>query len=292
MASFDEFVLSKTREIFDRLNNKHGSSNYRLGKGQTPSERRKLDRSRTTLRWMVRVLNRFPNQEDVPTISTVFQKKSVPGFEVDTKELNCLGKFLKETTGDIRLNKGVNVSALKYNLIRMNSKKTHEFFKFPPSEPSRRILSFKYVRYAEDWILLSNAPIYVMNQCRQKLMFADFLKDQLKATLSDEKTLITDIRKSPAHFLGFQIQAPSHYGVGRYMRGNRLIKANVSGKEVYFLPDKQRIINRLHMKGYCTDKGLLCCLRKSLGFRMWKPSPSSKDTMQYLEVFVIIIRNL
>jgi len=253
MANFDEFVLSKTKEIFDKLNNKHGSPNYRLGKGQAPAERRKLERSRTTLRWMVRVLNRFPNQEDAPIISTIFQKKSVPGFEVEIKELRGLREFLKEATGDIPLNKGANVSSLKFNLIKMNRKKTHEFFKFPPSEPSRRILRFKYVRYADDWILLSNAPIYVMNQL--KLIFADFLKDQLKATLSDEKTLITDIRKTPAHFLGFQIQAPSHYGVGRYIRYNRLIKANVSGKEVYFLPDKQRIINRLHMKGYCTDKG-------------------------------------
>lgn len=252
MANFDEFVFSKTNEIFDRLN-KHGAPNRRLGTRQAPPERRKLERSRTTLRWMVRVLNRFPNQEDAPIISTVFQKKSVPGFEVDSRELHYLGKFLKEATGDIRLNKGVNVSSLKFNLIKMNRKKTHEFFKFPPSEPSRRLLRFKYVRYADDWILLSNAPLYVMNQL--KSIFADFLKDQLRATLSDEKTLITDIRKSPAHFLGFQIQAPSHYGVGRYMRGNTLVKANVSGKEVYFLPDKQRIINRLHMKGYCTENG-------------------------------------
>ena len=38
-----------------------------------------------------------------------------------------------------------------------------------------------------------------------KSTLANFLMEKLDATLSMEKTTVTDITKSPAHFLGFEL---------------------------------------------------------------------------------------
>lgn len=61
-----------------------------------------------------------------------------------------------------------------------------------------------YVRYADDWVLLTNGSREVTDFLKRKI--TDFLKDKLKLKLSETKTLITDITKTPAKFLGFLIK--------------------------------------------------------------------------------------
>ena len=83
----------------------------------------------------------------------------------------------------------------------MNRFLVHKTLKLPPSLPSNKHLRFRYARYADDWILLTNAAIPLVNKLKQQ--FKDFLGDELSATLAEDKTLITHIREEPAHFLGF-----------------------------------------------------------------------------------------
>ncbi len=56
------------------------------------------------------------------------------------------------------------------------------------------------VRYADDWILLTNTR---KNAEKWKLRISNYLKVKLKLELSEEKTLITNIKQKPIHFLGF-----------------------------------------------------------------------------------------
>ena len=56
------------------------------------------------------------------------------------------------------------------------------------------------VRYADDWTLTTSTK---SNAERWKWRIAKYLDTKLKLTLSEEKTVITDIRKKPIHFLGF-----------------------------------------------------------------------------------------
>ena len=84
--------------------------------------------------------------------------------------------------------------------------------------------------------------------------------EELSATLSIEKTLLTDIRERPAHFLGFEISTYKTKKIGNYKRKNKKgkienIKAIVAGSKVFLMPDRQRQIERLHMKGYCNKVG-------------------------------------
>jgi RNA-directed DNA polymerase len=56
------------------------------------------------------------------------------------------------------------------------------------------------VRYADDWTLTTSSR---SNAEKWKRRIAKYLDAKLKLTLSEEKTIITDTRKKPIHFLGF-----------------------------------------------------------------------------------------
>jgi len=70
-----------------------------------------------------------------------------------------------------------------------------------PCEPDYRRL--RYVRYADDFLLGFVGPRKEAEEIRQRL--GEFLKRQLKLTLSAEKTLITHATDDKAEFLGYEI---------------------------------------------------------------------------------------
>jgi RNA-directed DNA polymerase len=59
------------------------------------------------------------------------------------------------------------------------------------------------VRYADDWILITNTK---SNADKWKRRIAKFLDVKLKLKLSEEKTHITDVRKRPIQFVGFNFK--------------------------------------------------------------------------------------
>jgi len=130
----------------------------------------------------------------------------------------------------------------------------HRLRNMPSFDPNRRRLRLHYVRYADDWIILSNVD--ASQAAKLKGMIKDFLSDKLEAILSEPKTLITDIRKESAHFLGFEIQRASK-GRRIYLRkGGKTMLFYSPGLPVNTSPDRQRLINRMYMRGYCTRKGM------------------------------------
>jgi group II intron reverse transcriptase/maturase len=60
------------------------------------------------------------------------------------------------------------------------------------------------IRYADDWVLVTNSK---NNAEKWKERMKRFLDTELKLTLSDEKTKITNIRSEPIHFVGFTFKA-------------------------------------------------------------------------------------
>jgi RNA-directed DNA polymerase len=68
------------------------------------------------------------------------------------------------------------------------------------------------IRYADDWVLITNSQ---ENARKWKRRITNFLKGRLKLTLSEEKTVITNLRKKPIHFVGFEykvIRGRSRHG--------------------------------------------------------------------------------
>jgi group II intron reverse transcriptase/maturase len=72
-----------------------------------------------------------------------------------------------------------------------------------PNDPNYRRL--KYVRYADDFILGFAGPMQEAEGIKTKLK--EFLGDNLKLELSEEKTLITHAGSGRARFLGYEIMA-------------------------------------------------------------------------------------
>lgn len=85
------------------------------------------------------------------------------------------------------------------------------------------------VRYADDWILLTDSKL---NAEKWKYRIVKYLKTNLKLKLSEEKTVITNIRKKPIRFLGFTY---------------KLIKGkSKTGYVTNTKPDENRLRKKLH----------------------------------------------
>src|SRR5258708_8297792 len=79
----------------------------------------------------------------------------------------------------------------------------------------------KYARYAEDWLVGFTGSKAEVEEIKRQI--ATFLRNELKLTLSEEKTLITHARTEAARFLGYHIstmQANTYRPHGkRYVNG-------------------------------------------------------------------------
>jgi hypothetical protein len=135
----------------------------------------------------------------------------------------------------------------------------HEKNKISTKHPNKKILYMLYVRYADDWILLTNGDNNLAKEIKEKI--THFLKEELFLTLSSEKTSITDITKQPAKFLGFELRHPARGPLIRkpakntkytYKKYNLQRKA---GTIIWATIDRQRQINKFYMKGLCNRNG-------------------------------------
>jgi hypothetical protein len=70
-----------------------------------------------------------------------------------------------------------------------------------PDDPGYRRL--RYIRYADDHLLGFTGPKAEAEQIKRRL--AEFLRDDLKLELNEDKTLITHARTQAASFLGYQV---------------------------------------------------------------------------------------
>jgi hypothetical protein len=78
--------------------------------------------------------------------------------------------------------------------------------KLKAKDPNKKIITYRYYRYADDWILFLRSTEKTGKTVKKIL--ENWLQKNLGLKLSTEKTLITNIRKEKAHFLGFEIFQP------------------------------------------------------------------------------------
>lgn len=130
------------------------------------------------------------------------------------------------------------------------------------AHPTKRQLRGFYVRYADDWIWLTNGTKEIAEKAKN--LISNFLLTELKLKLSATKTLVTNITKEPAKFLGFEVKATARGNLMRFPANETKLYPNPkrkwvlhrkSGLLIWLAPDRQRLISRLHMKGFCDSKG-------------------------------------
>jgi group II intron reverse transcriptase/maturase len=90
------------------------------------------------------------------------------------------------------------------------------------TDPAYRRL--RYVRYADDMLLGFIGPRQEAEEIKRRL--GTFLRDQLKLTLSEQKTLITHARTQAARFLGYEIVVRAN-DTKHDQRGHRSINGQI-----------------------------------------------------------------
>lgn len=190
-------------------------------------------------------------------------KMSGPGYRYKPKrnmseKRRRIGKRLSDLRLKLRepqlsIEKIYGLRNERYRLMLEIKNMKSRMINMPTYEPSSRRLRFLYVRYADDWILLTNADYQL--SVKFKGLIKDFLSQELGATLSEEKTIITDIRDRSAHFIGFEL---CRHRRGRKLyveRDGKSFLANAADVGIVAYPDRQRIIERMHAKGFCEVDG-------------------------------------
>lgn len=117
-------------------------------------------------------------------------------------------------------------------------------------------ISVKYVRYADDWIVAIDGPKELAT--RMKAEIGDFLRDNLKLTLSAEKTHIRNARTQEAHFLGTDIKVGSGKEPIQRMvkwKTGREVKKRTTGHSTSMAVPTLKIIARLADRGFCDRNG-------------------------------------
>lgn len=148
----------------------------------------------------------------------------------------------------------------RYNKVKEIRLLRHEVLKLNSSDLGHQRLKLFYTRYADDWILLTNGPRLLLEKIKKKI--SKWAKSNLEMTLSQDKTLITDLLNEPAHFLGYEIKGNRYKKiekikmmVGRTTKTAKDMLKKVSGQLIHAYPDRQRLLSRFCMKGYCDKRG-------------------------------------
>jgi hypothetical protein len=122
-------------------------------------------------------------------------------------------------------------------------------------DPRQKILKLVYTRYTDDWVIISNISHEDAIKMKQKI--ADFLKQNLKLSLSEEKTHVTNLEKHNFNFLGFKL--------GYYKRTRKFTTIRPGLKTIKDPLNKKKIL--------FVSQALQCCafLQKSTGLHGFQP---------------------
>jgi group II intron reverse transcriptase/maturase len=186
--------------------------------------------------------------------------------------LDQLDKFVEKLREEYEQGKGKKanrayraLAARKQKLAKEGKARTQEFRqivrqmrRMPSLDPNdENFIRIKYVRFADDWLIGVCGSKAIAEEIKERIR--TFLRDELKLTLSPEKTKITHARTEQAEFLGTLIS------VGRsQVQQKTTLSTNASGKffdrrstgwEIIIKSPIEKLIKRLSEKGYCDTSG-------------------------------------
>nr|ARR28427.1 hypothetical protein [Caulerpa okamurae] len=121
--------------------------------------------------------------------------------------------------------------------------------KSPTIIPNTKLTKIRYCRYADDWIFFIDGPrvlpIFIKNKIQS------WLNTYLNLLLSSEKTLITNLHKTFAHFLGFgiKVQKEPKRIIKRKTRNLTVLTRTGVGNAIFTI-DIPRLESRLRIKRF------------------------------------------
>jgi group II intron reverse transcriptase/maturase len=143
-----------------------------------------------------------------------------------------------------------------------------------------------FVRYADDWVLAFTGTHGEAQLIKDRIR--DWLKEELSLSLSEEKTSITKIQQG-IKFLGFEIIMRSNRSTkitrlseqnSKTKEYNRFLRRTTSRK-INILPDKYRLLSRLVLGKFCTEKTYF-----PIGIRSWAQFDEYEIVLKYRRIMV------
>jgi len=156
------------------------------------------------------------------------------------------------------------LSHQKSRMVKRGETKTEEFQRISQlmrTMPTLQVddpgfIRIKYLRYADDWIVGIWGSHALAEQIKQEMK--TFLNDQLRLTLSEEKTHITHARTEEALFLGTRLKlgagAEAKLTLQTNMWGKKF-KRRSTGWETVMKAPLPKLLKRLSDRGFCTKEG-------------------------------------
>lgn len=158
----------------------------------------------------------------------------------------------------------LSLAQKRARLVKRGATRTPEFRaidKRMRATPSREVndpdfIRVRYLRYADDWMVGICGSRSLAEEIKQEIKA--FLRDDLKLTLSEEKTHITNARTEEAFFLGTTLS------IGSDKQARITLQADVRGKtfhrrstgwQTVMKAPLPRLIKRLSERGFCTAEG-------------------------------------
>lgn len=134
-----------------------------------------------------------------------------------------------------------------------NSSKALERSTMPSIYYPKRSYFFTYVRYADDWIILSNAKQAFLNEIKN--LISSWLSNNLGLTLSPDKTFVTNLIEEKAKFLGFTINT---YRKRNLVKDSTKQLVKTAGWNLLYNIDTERVLPRFVLRGFCRKKAPYC----------------------------------
>lgn len=154
-------------------------------------------------------------------------------------------------------NSDKNPAKLTYKDFEKHKKQKKELRKLltqkRTTEPMAKIkqkLFFSYTRYADDWILLTNADVKTCKIIKKEI--AEWASENIKLELNDDKTLITDLDTNQAKFLGFTIYKGKPKITTYIVKGVKAKRRLNVGLCIGY--DQERILKRLQNEKLINEK--------------------------------------
>lgn len=258
---FDEYIKTELQNEIDQLNirRRQNKGRKKIDTKSLPSPRKRyLTRIRQTLKAFTKILNNTNNIEEINDFLKLSTKEKKEKYNL-TGELLYF-PFIKTETNWKEYYKNKDIKNYKYAVIKLKRIMNHKFHRIADTEKEKKLLRFTYTRYADDFILITNFKLKLLGKIKEKIKIK--LKEELHADLSENKTVITDLRIKSAKFLGFEIRTIKNNKQTIYLKDNKKIKGRTASGLIFTYPDKQRLIDRFTTKGFCDETGFPREIRK------------------------------
>ena len=136
-------------------------------------------------------------------------------------------------------------------LIDLTRKSKKRILQIAATKGNSKTIRFAYSRYADDFIIMTNAKMSELEKVKEHV--TKWLKDELHFTLDQEKTLLTDLNKNKAKYLGFTIFRKEKRIIRKITKGGKMFRQR-STVELTLGIDHDRVKNRLTAGKIINDK--------------------------------------